>query len=458
MTTQLDRLPASLAGVTIRPEAAGYDDARAVWNGRIDVRPALIVRPPSVGAVADALRFGREAGLPIAIRGGAHSVSGHGTVDGGLVIDLAALDSIDIDASTRVARVGGGVRWGQLDAASARHGLATVGGQISTTGVAGLTLGGGVGWLMNAYGLSVDNLRSVDLVDAEGGQRIVSAASDPDLFWALRGGGGNFGIGTTLEFDLHPVSNVLAGTLLHPFERAAEMIEIFREVSESAPDELAVMVILLQAPRQPFIPMEHQGRPVALFAACWIGEPERGAELLRPMTSYGPPLVDSLRVRPYVELQTMFDVGSQPGFGNVWRSTFLHSFEDDTIATIAEHAGRMPTAISQVLLANLGGAVRRVPDDATAFPHRSAPFYIEVIAKYEPGADPAPSTAWAEAFDAAVRPWSTGYTYVNFLDARPGISVDAAYDPPTLARLAALKRRYDPDNVFRANHNIVPTP
>jgi FAD/FMN-containing dehydrogenase len=421
MTLSLDRLPASLQDAAITPDAPTYDEARAVWNGRIDIRPAMIVRPSSAAGVADALRFGRETGLPIAVRGGGHSVSGHGTVEDGLVIDLGRLDGITVDPATRTARVGGGV-----------------------------------GWLMNAFGLSVDNLRSVELVDADGGLRTVSAASDPELFWALRGGGGNFGIATTLEFDLHRVSNVLAGTLLHPFERAAEMIGIFREVSESAPEELAVMIILLQAPRQPFIPVEHQGRPVALFAACWIGDPDRGAEVLRPMTSYGPPLVDSLRVRPYVELQTMFDVGSRPGFGNVWRSSFFHTFADDTISTIADHATRMPTALSQVLLANLGGAVRRVPNDATAFPHRSAPYYIEVIAKYGPGEDPAPSTAWAEAFDAAVRPWATGYVYVNFLDEGSGGTVADAYDPPTLDRLSAAKRRYDPDNVFRRNHNIAP--
>jgi FAD/FMN-containing dehydrogenase len=377
-------------------------------------------------------------------------------VEDGLVIDLGALDGIVVDPVERRARVGGGVRWQALDAATSVLGLATVGGQISTTGVAGLTLGGGVGWLMNAFGLSIDNLRSVDMVDAGGDRRTVSAATDPDLFWALRGGGGNFGIATTLEFDLHPVSNVLAGTLLHPFERAEEMIGIFREVSESAAEELAVMVILLQAPRQPFIPVEHQGRPVALFAACWIGDPDEGAEVLRPMTSYGPPIVDSLRVRPYVELQSMFDVGSGAGFVNVWRSTFFETFTDEAISTIADHAGGMPTAISQVLLANLGGAVRRVPNDATAFPHRSAPFYLEVIAKHEPGADPAPSTSWADAFDAALRPWSTGYKYVNFLDEGGGGTVADAYDPPTLARLSSLKRRYDPDNVFRRNHNIPP--
>jgi FAD/FMN-containing dehydrogenase len=427
-----------------------------VWNARIDARPAAIARPTSVDAVVDALRLGREAELAIAVRGGGHSVAGHGTVDGGLVIDLAGIDGIAVDASSRIARVGGGVKWGALDAASAEHGLATVGGQISTTGVGGLTLGGGVGWLMGVHGLVVDNLRSVHLVDAEGERRHVTPSSDPDLWWALTGGGGNFGIATQFEFDLHPVTTVLAGTLLHPFDRAAEVITRFRDLSAEAPDELTLMVLLLQAPRQPFIPPEHQGRSIALFAVCWLGDPERGAEVIRPLTSYGPAMVDSVRVMPYVELQSMFDFGSRHGFGNAWRSPFLRSLDDGAIATIIEHASHMPTAGSQVLLTNMGGAVRRAPLETTSFPQRDAPFYLEVIGKWEPREDGGPATAWAEAFDAAIRPWSTGYTYVNFLDERDGRPVGDAFDPATLARLAVVKRRVDPDNVFRVNHNIRP--
>jgi hypothetical protein len=252
------------------------------------------------------------------------------------------------------------------------------------------------------------------------------------------------------------VSTVLAGTLLHPFDRAAEVIARFRDASAKAPDELTLMVLLLGAPRQPFIPVEHQGRPIALFAVCWLGAPDRGRELLRPITEYGPALVDSVRVMPYVELQSMFDFGSRHGFGNAWRSPFLRALDDAAIATIVEHAARMPTDISQVLLTNMGGAVRRVPDEVTAFPHRRAPFYLEVIGKWEPGSDAGPATAWADAFDTAIRPWSTGYTYVNFLDVADGRPVGAAYDPATLARLAAVKRRLDPDNVFRVNHNVAP--
>ena len=456
MTHPIEAIPENLRASVVRPGDAGYDAARAVWNARIDARPALIVRPTTVDDVVDALKLGRRSALPIAVRGGGHSVAGHGTVDGGLVIDLAGLDRIDVDPANRAARVGGGVKWGQLDAATAAYGLATVGGQISTTGVGGLTLGGGVGWLMGVHGLVVDNLRSLDIVDAEGTARRVSRESDSELFWALCGGGGNFGIATAFEFDLHPVTTVLAGTLLHPFDRAAEVITRFRDVSAEAPDELTLMVLLLQAPRQPIIPPEHRERTIALFAVCWLGDPERGAELLRPITSYGPPLVNSVREMPYVELQSMFDFGSRHGFGNAWRSPFLRDLDDAAIATIVDHAAHMPTAGSQVLLTNMGGAVRRVPDSATSFPQRQAPFYIEIIGKWEPGADGGAATAWADTFDAAIRPWSTGYTYVNFLDEVGGRPVGEAYDPATLERLAVVKRRLDPNDVFQVNHRVAP--
>jgi FAD/FMN-containing dehydrogenase len=348
------------------------------------------------------------------------------------------------------------VKWGALDAATAAHGLATVGGQISTTGVGGLTLGGGVGWLMGVHGLVVDNLRSIELVDAEGGVRRVTDENDPELFWALTGGGGNFGIATEFEFDLHPVTTVLAGTLLHPFDRAAEVITLFRDVSAGAPDELTLMVLLLQAPSLPIIPPEHRERTVALFAVCWLGDPERGAEVIRPITSYGSPFTNSVRVMPYVELQSMFDFGSRHGFGNAWRSPFLRGLDDAAIATIVDHASRMPTAGSQVLLTNMGGAVLRAPAGRTSFPQREAPFYLEVIGKWNPGDDGGPATAWTETFDAAIRPWTTGYTYVNFLDEVDGRPVADAYDPATLDRLALVKRRMDPDNVFRVNHNVAP--
>jgi FAD/FMN-containing dehydrogenase len=451
----LARLRDALDGAVVSPADAAYDTARRVWNARIDVRPVAIARPGSVDGVREALSVARGEGLTIAIRGGGHSIAGHGTVDGGLVIDLGALDSIDFDPAGQVVRVGGGATWGSLDRALASHGMATVGGQISTTGVGGLTLGGGVGWLMGRYGLVVDNLRSVELVGADGRVRTVSETSEPDLFWGLRGGGGAFGIATAFELDTHPVTSVLAGTLLHPFDRATEVLRRFRDVSAEAPDELTLMALLLQAPRQPFIPETLRGRPVALFGVCWVGDPERGRTVLQPITSYGPALVDSVREMPYTELQSMFDQGSRPGFGNVWRSPFLGSLDDPAIDTIVEHAAGMPSDGSQVLLTNMGGAVARVPRDATAFPHREAPFYLEVIGKWVPGEDPAPPTAWADAFAAAIEPWSTSYTYLNFLDERGTTPVGETWDPGTRRRLGDLKRRYDPEDVFRVNHRIL---
>jgi FAD/FMN-containing dehydrogenase len=440
----------------VLPEHPSYDQVRRVWNARPEARPAVIVRCATTEDVSMAIRIARHYGLPVTVRGGGHSVTGHGTCDGGLVLQLAGLTRIEIDADRRVLRAGGGLSWGPTDAATARYGLATVGGQISTTGVGGLTVGGGVGWLMRRYGLTVDNLRSAELIDAEGQSRVASPRDDADLFWAVRGGGGNFGVVTTFELDLHPLSYVLAGTVLYGMDRAEALISLFTEVAVDAPNDLTMMILMLAAPHQPIIPAEYRGRPVALFAACYVGDLDEGTTALAPFRTVGPALADSIRVMPYVELQSMFDPGSLPGFFNTWRSPFIRGIDDDLITVITEYGQQMPTAISQVLLCNMGGAVAGVPEGATAFCQRDAPFYIEMIAKWEEGQDGDPAVAWADEFAEAVEPWSTGYTYVNFLDVGHPLGTRRAYDPPTYGRLVELKTRYDPDNVFRSNHNIPP--
>jgi FAD/FMN-containing dehydrogenase len=440
----------------VLPDDSGWEAARAVWNARIETQPAAIARVTSADDVASAVIVARTHGLPLSARGGGHSVAGHGLVEGGLTLDLRGLDELRVDPDRRIASLGGGLSWARVDAATATHGLALTGGQISTTGVGGLTVGGGVGWLMGLHGLTVDHLRSVDLVDAEGRRRTASPAEEPELFWALRGGGGNFGIVTRFELDLHPLGPVLAGTLIHPIERVVDVLRLFAEVSASAPDELTVMVLLLGAPDQPHIPPELRGRPMALLAACWAGDPERGEAVLQPFRRFGPPLVDRLRVMPYPELQTMFDFGSRPGFRNYWRSPFMRAWDEPAIQAIAEHGSRIPTAGSQVLLTNMGGAVSRISNDATAFAHRGAPGYLEIIAKWDPGEDGTAAMAWADAFATAIEPATTGYAYVNFIDAAEPGGAARAYPPATLARLAAAKARYDPDNVFRSNHNVPP--
>jgi FAD/FMN-containing dehydrogenase len=452
----LSELQLRLTGKVIVPGDVAYDQARAVWNARIARRPGAIVRVTSPEDAAVGLEIARSHGLRLCVRGGGHSVTGHSVVDDGLLLDLVGLDELRIDPGRKVAWLGGGLTWGPVDAAIAEHGLAMTGGQISTTGVGGLTLGGGVGWLMGLHGLTVDHLRSVELVDADGRLRRVSAKDDPELFWALRGGGGNFGIVTRFELDLHQLGPILAGTLIHPIERAADVIRLFAEVSTWAPDELTIMVLLLGAPDQPHIPPELRGRSMALLAPCWAGDLDRGEEVLRPIRAFGPPLVDRVRRMPYPELQAMFDFGSRPGFRNYWRSPFIRPLDEAAIQTIAAYGSGIPTAGSQVLLTNMGGAVARAPDEATAFGHRGAAGYLEIIGKWADGEDGASAIAWADAFADAIEPATTGYAYVNFLDEGEPGGVGRAYPPATLRRLALAKRRYDPDNVFRSNHNIPP--
>jgi hypothetical protein len=451
------QLQGRIGGSVIGPGDTAYEMARQVWNARIDRRPALIARPRSADEVATTLRFGIEQGLTVAVKGGGHSVAGHGIVDDGLMIDLAGLDTIDVDPVARRAIVGGGRSWGPVDAATARHGLATTGGQISTTGVGGLTLGGGVGWLMGRDGLTVDNLRSAEIVTADGRIRRIGPNAEPELFWAIRGGGGNFGIVTSFEFDLHPVSTILGGTVIWEASRTRDVIRLYRDLCDGAPDELTLMVLCLAAPRQPFIPEELQGQPVVAIAACWCGDLAEGEEALEPLRRFGTPLSDRLRPMPYVELQSTFDVGSRPGFMNYWKSPFLAELSDKAIDVLVDGAERMPTAISQVLLTNMGGAVARVPLEATAFPHRLAPLYLEIIGKWEPGADGSAAVAWTDAFRAEIDPFTTGHAYVNFVDDEgPDRSLALSYDDRTLRRLAEAKAMYDPDNVFRVNHNIPP--
>jgi FAD/FMN-containing dehydrogenase len=455
MTVAADVLSERLPGRVLRPGQPDYESSRPIWNARIDARPSAIVRCGTEADVALAVRVARELGAEIAIRGGGHSVAGHGTSDGGIVIHLAGLRRVEVDPRARVAKVGGGLSWADVDEETARHGLATVGGQISTTGVGGLTVGGGVGWLMRQYGLTVDNLRSAVLIDAEGERHHLSADEEPDLFWAVRGGGGNFGVVTEFEFALHPVSRILGGTLAFGLNQAREVMTTFADVADGASNELTMMVLIVSAPQQASIPDEHRGRPLVLFALCYAGDPARGDQVVAPFRALGP-LVDSVRVMPYVDLQSLFDQGSRPGFGNTWRSPFLNTIEPELIDVIAEHSSQLPSPGSQVLLCNMGGAVADVPVDATSFSHRRAPFYLEVIAKWDTGEDVARPRAWASALSEAVEPWSTGYTYVNFLDSGHSRGTRAAYHPSTYERLRELKARYDPENTFRVNHNIEP--
>lgn len=451
----LEALAVTVRGRVIGPSDPDYDEARAVWNARYDRRPAAILRCADAMDAVAGIRFARAQGWPLAVRGGSHSVAGHGTCDGGLVLDLDDIDAIDIDATGRRVSVGGGAHWAEVDAATARFGMATPGGQISTTGVGGLTLGGGVGWLMREHGLVVDNLISAEVVTADGQIRQVDAEHEPDLWWAIRGGGGNFGVATRFEYRLHPLETVLGGILLYPLSATRDALRFYREYVKDLSDQVTAMLLVLPGPDLPHVPPELRGVSVVGLSICHSGDPESAEREADRLRSFGKPAVDTLRRMPYPEFQGLFDRGSRAGQRNAWRSPFVDDLSDATIETIASIAETCPSPISQVLITQMEGAVARVADDATAFIFRRAPYYVEVISKWDDPADDAKQIAWADRAAEALEPASSGGTYVNFLDHVPASEVRASYGR-NLPRLAAIKRRYDPDNVFRINHNIDP--
>jgi FAD/FMN-containing dehydrogenase len=451
-------LKSRLRGELLRPGADGYDIARQVRNGIFDRSPALIARCAGVADVIAAVNFGRAHSLLTAVRAGGHSAAGYGTCDGGLLIDLSGMRGIRVDPVRQTARVQGGALWHDLDHETAAFGLAVTGGQISSTGVAGLTLGGGLGWLMRHFGLTVDNLLSVDLVTADGRLLTASSTDHPDLFWGLRGGGGNFGIATELEFRLHPVSTVWAGMVIHPNDRAADVLRFYQDYSSAAPDELTVMVLLLwPAPAVPSLAAELHGKPAIALAVCYSGSLAEGERVLQPLRAFGSPLSDLIRPMPYAAFQTMFDEGSRLGFKQHARSDFLQDLTADAIETIVAQAAKAPSRLSRMLFTNMRGAVSRAGPDETAFSHRDAPHVVEIISKWVGDADPAPAVEWVEESWTALQPFATGGAYVNFLGDEGEARVRAAYSPRTYERLVALKNQYDPTNFFRINQNVRPT-
>jgi FAD/FMN-containing dehydrogenase len=439
-----------LTGPLLTPTDSGYDAARTIWNRLIDRRPALIARCASADDVAAGVHFAREHELLLSVRGGGHNVAGSAICHGGLMLDLSAMKTADVDASRRTVVAGPGLTWGELDTATQRHGLATVGGIISTTGVAGLTLGGGHGWLMRKYGLTCDNLLAADLVTADGRRLRTSRDEHPDLFWALRGGGGNFGIVTAFEFRLHPVTTVTAGLLVFPTSRGREVVEVFRTLSLEAPDELTVHVLMTTW---------FDGTPVIAVALCYCG-PEASAEaVLRPLRTLGAPMADTIRRMSYGELQTSLD-STNPAGGWYYKSGYFDPVRGRTsealLATLDHVDFPDPSILSRVVIEGLGGAMARVPDGETAFVHRRAPFDLIVIAGGITHEQLPRNAAWARGVWTAMKPFLSGGIYVNYLDGDQGHEgVEAAYGP-AYARLAALKAKYDPDNVFRLNHNITP--
>jgi FAD/FMN-containing dehydrogenase len=454
--TLVRALDGAFAGELIGPGDGRYETARQVWNGMVDRHPALIARCAGPDDVVAAVRFAREWDLPLAVRGGGHNVAGNAMCDGGVVVDLSALKSIEVDAAGRTARVQPGVVLGELDRATQAFGLATPTGNVSMTGVAGLTLGGGLGWIARRHGPACDNLLSADVVTADGERVTASAAENPELLWGLRGGGGNFGVVTSFRYRLHPVGpQVVAGGVVHAFTDAPDVLRFFADFVATAPDELSVVASTFRASPVLPVPPELHGELVTVLAVCYAGDPAEGERVLRPLRTFGRPVADLIAPMPYTALQSASDAAYPNGQRNYWKSHYLDEITDDAIARIVEHAPRMTSPLSSFYLQHLGGAIGRGGADRAAFGHRDARFDFAILTVWRDPAEDAEHIAWARDFAAAMQPFATG-VYVNNLGAEGAERVRAAYAPETYERLVALKAAYDPDNVFRVNQNVAP--
>jgi FAD/FMN-containing dehydrogenase len=448
----VEALRASLRGPLLRAGDAGYDEARKIWNGMIDRHPALIARCAGVADVIQCVRFARAHQLLVAVRGGGHNASGNAVCDGGLMLDLSGMKGMRVDPVRRAARADPGLTWGEFDHETQAFGLATTGGQISTTGIAGLTLGGGWGYLARQYGLASDNLLSVDLVTANGQCLTASATEHADLFWGVRGGGGNFGVVTSFEYQLHPVGSVLAGVLIHPFAQARETLRFYRDFTRAAPDELASGVVCITLP---------DGTPVVGIVVCYSGPLEAGERVLHPLRAFGTPLADQIGIMPYTAAQKLVDAFYPPGLQQYWKASFLQEISDAAIDTIVASCTHRPSPICHVVIEHtLGGAVSRVDREATAFNHRDVRYSFMSLGVCADPAEAEKCVRWARECWDAMQPFATGGVYVNYLgrEADEGTErVRAAYGSEKYQRLVALKNTYDPTNFFRLNQNIKPT-
>jgi FAD/FMN-containing dehydrogenase len=449
-----DRLVATLerfSGTLLLPGDPGYEHARGVFNAMIDKRPALIAQCQGVADVVAAVEFAREHDLEVSIRGGGHNVAGTAVTEGGAMIDLSRMKGIHVDPVARTARVQPGVVWGELDRETQAHGLAVTGGGVSTTGIAGLTLGGGVGWMMGKHGLATDNLISAELVTADGRVLTASADQHDDLFWGLRGGGGNFGVVTSFQYRLHPVGPIVTGGLVaHPFEAAADVLRFYREFTAEAPDELTLLGGLVHAP-------DGSGRKLAAVALCHIGSPEQAERDLEPLLTFGSPVLARVGPMPYVAVNSMLDASFPRGSFNYWKSSFLESFSDDVIAIAVERFASVPSPMTVLLIEQICGAVARVPVTATAFPHRRPGHDLFITSVWpDPGATEA-NIAWTRETYDALEPCFAPRHYANYLveEDLGGDAAQSAYGP-NYERLVQVKTTYDPTNFFRLNVNITP--
>jgi FAD/FMN-containing dehydrogenase len=446
----VDELAGHLSGSVLQPEDEGYDAARHVHNGLVDRAPAVIVRCRSAADAAAGVRFARTAGLEICVRGGGHSVAGRAVVDDAVMIDLAEMKGTSVDPEARTVRAEGGLNWAELNAATAEHGLVVTGGAISTTGIAGLTLGGGLGWLMAKYGLAADNLLTVELVNAEGDVLDVSEATDPDLFWALRGGGGNFGIATAFTYRLHPLETVIGGLIAHPIDAAPEMLRFYRDALADCPDDLTVFAGLTHAP-------DGSGLKLCAMVVFHTGDPEQAEEDLAPFKTWGSPAVVDVGQMPYPVMNTLLDAGFPAGALNYWLSSFTRGLPDELIDTMVERFASVPSPMTSILLEHFHGAVTRVGVADTAVPHRAEGWNLFIPSVWMDPAAADENIAWTRETHTALGPNLDEARWLNYLgDDQLDDAVRAAYGP-NYERLLAAKRRYDPENVFRHNHNIDPS-
>jgi FAD/FMN-containing dehydrogenase len=446
---QLETLTSRLSGSVLLPDDDGYDGARRVHNGMIDRRPALIVRCRSAADTAAAVRFARTAGVEICVRGGGHNVGGLAVADGAVMVDLAEMKSATVDPDARVVAAQGGMSWGELNAATAEHGLAVTGGAVSTTGIAGLTLGGGLGWLMAKYGLASDNLLAVELVTADGEILEVSAESHPDLFWALRGGGGNFGIATTLTYRLHPLTMVTGGLIIHPIDVAPDLLRFYRDAVADLPDDLTVFAALVHAP-------DGSGAKLAGFAVFHTGDPEQAERDLEPFKTWGSPVMTEVGPMPYPVMNTMLDEAYPDGSLNYWLSSFTAGVPDGLIDALVERFESVPSKMSGLLLEHFHGAVTRVGVTDTAVPHREEGWNLVISSVWLDPASTEENIRWTKESHAAFAEHLVERRWLNYLpDDQGDDAVRAAYGP-NWDRLLQVKRRYDPDNVFHLNQNIAP--
>ena len=452
----VDHLRDNVSGAVVMEGGQGYDEARTLWNAMVDRKPGLVIRAANSADIQAAVNFARDNGFLMAIRSGGHQIAGHAVAEGAILLDLSQMKDVEVNASARTARVAPGATLADVDAATQAHGLAVPTGINSTTGIAGLTLGGGFGWITRKFGMTIDNLISAEIVTADGKLRQASASENPDLFWAIRGGGGNFGVVSSFEFRLHPVGpEVLSGLIVHPIADAASLLKEYRRITDTAPDELTVWSVMRKAPPLPFLPEEWHGKEVLVFAACYSGDMAEGEAAMAELRELGKPIADVIGPHPFAGWQMAFDPLLTPGARNYWKSHDFTALNDAAIAVILDGIGKSPDDECEVFIAHVGGAMARVPAGDTAYPQRNAHFIMNVHTRWRDAAKDDACKAWARALFDAAAPHSTGSAYVNFMPDDEIDRIGGVYGG-NMHRLAEIKGKYDPGNLFRLNHNIAP--